>query len=339
MKKLLPAAGRAGRTLLAALVTTALLAACGGGGGNGSSSGEPTSPQATAPSITIQPQAVAAAVGGTAQFSVATSGGTQPISYQWQRDGADIAGATGASYTTPVLSAADNGASYRVIVRNAAGSVSSAAAVLTVTPASPTPGTASACYDDKLRDTPGASYEVAFRTTYSDRAAVDTSVETGLVSGPVSFNGHQAYEYTQTTLYDGVVAAVYKYYGRRTGPEERTEYGFTYGLDAGTVSVSTPYAPPVVDGSYGLAAGQSLRLSYVHTPDLTVTFTGIEAVTVPAGTYSACRFRLDSSTPAYANQRWILVGTGVVIKEVQSQPGLGSVTLEATAIKVNGTTR
>ena len=92
-----------------------------------------------------------------------------------------------------------------------------------------------------------------------------------------------------------------------------------------------------VNGAYGLQPGQSLTLSYSHTPNLKVTFTGIESVTVPSGTYSACRFLLDSTSPAYANQQWMLVGTGVVIKEIQSQPGMGSITIEALSVKVNGT--
>jgi hypothetical protein len=51
----------------------------------------------------------------------------------------DIPGATGALYTTPLLTAADDGAEYRVIVRTAAGAavVSETVIVQVVEPGSP----------------------------------------------------------------------------------------------------------------------------------------------------------------------------------------------------------
>ena len=84
--------------------------------------------------ITAQPANRTAAVGQTATFSVAATGSPQ-LSYQWRKGGAAIAGATAASYTTPLLAAGDNGASYTVVVTNPVNSVTSAAAVLTVTAA------------------------------------------------------------------------------------------------------------------------------------------------------------------------------------------------------------
>src|SRR5207245_7381997 len=52
--------------------------------------------------------------------------------YQWQKNGANIAGATAASYTTPVTTTADSGSTFRVVVTNTAGMVTSSAATLTV---------------------------------------------------------------------------------------------------------------------------------------------------------------------------------------------------------------
>jgi hypothetical protein len=83
------------------------------------------------PTVTQQPQAVGAVAGQTAQFSVAATG-SAPLAYQWRRDGAPIAGATAATYTTPALTLGDSGARFSVLVNNAAGSVTSAEAVLTV---------------------------------------------------------------------------------------------------------------------------------------------------------------------------------------------------------------
>src|SRR5207245_1367763 len=70
--------------------------------------------------------------------------GTAPLSYQWQKNGANIAGATAASYTTPVTTTADSGSTIAVVVTNTAGTVTSAAATLTVNaaPVAPTITTA-----------------------------------------------------------------------------------------------------------------------------------------------------------------------------------------------------
>lgn len=85
----------------------------------------------SAPGITQNPQSQTVAVGGTATFVVVASG-AEPLSYQWQRDGADIAGATATSYSLGPVQASDDGAGFRCRVSNASGSTTSAAATLTV---------------------------------------------------------------------------------------------------------------------------------------------------------------------------------------------------------------
>ena len=82
------------------------------------------------PAITTQPAAVTVAEGATATFT-ATATGTR-LSYQWQRGTTAIAGATGATYTAPATTAADDGATFRVVVTNSVGSVTSSAATLSV---------------------------------------------------------------------------------------------------------------------------------------------------------------------------------------------------------------
>src|SRR5213082_793772 len=85
-----------------------------------------------APTITTQPASQTVSVGQTATFTV-TATGTAPLSYQWQKNGTAIGGATAASDTTPATTAADNGDQFTVVVSNAASSVTSNAASLTVT--------------------------------------------------------------------------------------------------------------------------------------------------------------------------------------------------------------
>ena len=87
---------------------------------------------ASAPTIAAQPADLTVSQGQAAVFRVEASGAA-PLSYQWQRNGADVPGATRATFelTSPTL--ADNGATFRAVVRNASGSVTSRAARLTVT--------------------------------------------------------------------------------------------------------------------------------------------------------------------------------------------------------------
>lgn len=124
--------------LIYVVALCSMLFACGGGSGSGSGS----EPPPVSPSITTQPANQTVNVGQTATFSV-TANGTAPLSYQWQKGGVAISGATSASYTTPATQSSDNGTTFTVTVTNAAGSVSSNAATLTVTTTIPPPTTLS----------------------------------------------------------------------------------------------------------------------------------------------------------------------------------------------------
>jgi len=85
----------------------------------------------TAPSVTTQPASQSIAVGQPATFKVVASG-TAPISYQWQKNGTAISGATAAIYTTPATTSVDNGETFRVVISNPVGSVTSSSATLSL---------------------------------------------------------------------------------------------------------------------------------------------------------------------------------------------------------------
>ena len=86
---------------------------------------------ATVPAtITASPASTTVNAGQSATFAVAAFG-SAPLSYQWQKDGAALAGATAATLALTTVTAAD-AASYTVVVTNSAAAVTSAAAVLTV---------------------------------------------------------------------------------------------------------------------------------------------------------------------------------------------------------------
>ena len=99
-----------------------------------------SAPAAVAPSIVTQPASVTANVGSTATLAVGVDG-TGPFSFQWRRDGVNIAGATSAVLTFNSV-ALPNAGSFSVVVTNSAGSVTSSNAVLDVsaaaTPTAPT---------------------------------------------------------------------------------------------------------------------------------------------------------------------------------------------------------
>ncbi len=97
--------------------------------------------QSALPALVEAPRSVLVRTGQTASFSATVAGAPAPT-LQWQTRAANAVGAwtnvgsgTGAttdSYTTPTLSAADNGTQYRVRASNALGSAESAAVTVSV---------------------------------------------------------------------------------------------------------------------------------------------------------------------------------------------------------------
>lgn len=84
----------------------------------------------TPPIITTQPRTLVAQTGTSVTFSVSATG-TTGFTYQWRKNGVNIAGATGAIFTLLGVSAADAG-NYDVIVTNTLGAVGSSLAQLVV---------------------------------------------------------------------------------------------------------------------------------------------------------------------------------------------------------------
>jgi hypothetical protein len=84
----------------------------------------------SAPFIVVPPQNEAVLLGDDATFAV-TAGGTPSPGYQWRFNGANLAGATSASYTRTDAQAS-HGGGYSVVVSNSLGSVTSVVANLSV---------------------------------------------------------------------------------------------------------------------------------------------------------------------------------------------------------------
>lgn len=83
------------------------------------------------PSINTPPASQTVAAGASVTFSVSATGAPTPT-YQWQKDGSPITGATSASYPIPSTASSDAG-DYTVVVTNSVTSVTSSTATLTVT--------------------------------------------------------------------------------------------------------------------------------------------------------------------------------------------------------------
>ena len=136
------------------------------------------------PTISQQPVSTSVRATKTVTFSVTATGAQ--LTYQWKRNGTNINGATG-----PTLSfTADNshnGATHTVVVTNAAGSVTSTGAVLTVIPCTATDATCNGddedCNgvndDDYVVTCQGASRQVCTNGTVVSSACGDSNVCNG----------------------------------------------------------------------------------------------------------------------------------------------------------------
>ena len=83
------------------------------------------------PVITSQPKNQRVHVGETATFKVLATG-TPPLTYQWTKNGTEIPGAVAAKYTTPPVTAQDDGSLFAVTVSNSGGSITSRSVTLFV---------------------------------------------------------------------------------------------------------------------------------------------------------------------------------------------------------------
>src|SRR5947208_5290238 len=153
-----------------------------------------------APRITVQPANQSVTTGQSASFSV-TATGTAPLSYQWQKHGSAISGATSTTYTTPPTTSVDNGAQFDVVVSNSLGSVTSAAATLTVTAASPVKiattslpnGQVQVAYSATLQATGGTTPYTWSVASGSLPAALSLGSTSGTISGTPTTAGQASF--------------------------------------------------------------------------------------------------------------------------------------------------
>jgi pectate lyase len=107
-------------------------------------------PPPTAPTIVTPPVSQTVEEGDNAGFSVVAEG-TFPFTYQWHKDGAAIDGAAGSTLSLQNVQTSD-AAAYTVLVANAAGSVTSDPAVLTVEEEPPPPPPSANALRERIAD-------------------------------------------------------------------------------------------------------------------------------------------------------------------------------------------
>jgi hypothetical protein len=245
-----------------------------------------TSGGGTAPAISTQPANATVNVGHTATFTVVATG-TPPLYYQWQKNRVNISGASGATYTTPAVVSGDDGEKFDVLVTNSYGSVTSAAAALTVnstatlqsiavTPPSPSVAvgstqqfTATGTYSDSSTGdiTTGVTWSssnTAF-ATIGPNTGLATGVAAGTTQISASLSGVVSPNDPLTVIANGLPATdvVTHHYDRfRTGAN-------THEIILTTASVNSATFGKVAEFSVdGQIDGQILFLNQVAFPGL-----------------------------------------------------------------------
>jgi glucose/arabinose dehydrogenase len=171
------------------------------------------------------PSSVAVCAGGPASFST-TPGGTGPFAFQWRKDGNAIPGATASSYAIAAALPGDAGA-YSVSVTGACGTLTTAAATLTVNNSvtASAPASATVC----------AGSPASFSTTAGG-------------SGPFTFQWRK-----DGTPIPGATASSYSI--AATAPGDAGDYSVTVGGSCGTLT--TPAATLSVNLAVSASAPES----------------------------------------------------------------------------------
>ena len=115
-------------------------------------------PAPVPPTITSQPTSQTVTEPESAAFSVVATGAA-PLTYQWRRNAVNMLGETNAGLTLATTTVADSGV-FDVMVSNVAGSVTSAPATLTVTPAPQPPSITTQPANQTVTAPAGATFSV-----------------------------------------------------------------------------------------------------------------------------------------------------------------------------------
>ncbi|MDO3387522.1 hypothetical protein QWI17_16895 [Gilvimarinus sp. SDUM040013] len=190
-----------------------------------------------------------------------------------------------------------------------------------------TTGDARQCFNPELsaEDTHIIS---EYRATDSASGGVINFTYDQTIHGLTTFNGNQVRYAVSDTVATGVAPSRSTTTSYFTVDESNSrseaagvEVEVTSPINSTTVTSNSPFMLT----RYDLSAGQSHSQTYTSSTQVmgidittsinfTRTFTGFEDITVPAGSYSACRFDIDQD--GELTTRWVAVGSGIELKVV-----------------------
>ena len=295
--------------LLAALAALISLCACAGTVGVNSDPGSGHgAPGPGSPSISLQPASQTVAVGETATFSVTATGSPAPT-YQWQNaaTGANISGATSASYSIPSATVGESGSKFQVVISNSAGSLTSAVATLTVD------------------TTPGFSTQPASITVNAGQPATFSVTATG--SAPLNYQWERG-----TTNISGATSASYT-----LSSPSASDNGATFRVvvtnavgnaTSSSATLTVDYAPSIT----AQPANQTVLVS--QTATFSVTATGNPAPTYQWQNAATSANIAGATSASYTTPATMIADSGETFQVVVTN-SVGSQTSHAATLTVN----
>jgi hypothetical protein len=274
---------------------------------------------AVAPSITSQPANQTVTAGKAASFSV-TATGTAPLTYQWKKNGADIGGATSASYATPATAASDTNAKFTVTVTNSVSNATSNAATLTVDVP------------------PSITTQPASRTVNAGQTAAFSVTATG--------TGTLAYQWKKNgAAISGATSASYT-----TPATAASDNGASFTVtitgtagnvtsNAATLTVSIPNTPPSIStqpASKSVIAGQTATFSVSATGTAPMTYQWNKGAAAISGATSASYTTPGTTTADNGAQFTVTVTNGA--GKITSNAATLTVTAATATLNASQTT-
>jgi hypothetical protein len=264
------------------------------------------------PSITMQPTSQTVTAGQTASFSVAATG-TAPLSYQWNRNGAGISGATSSTYSTPATTSSDNGAQFTVVVSNTAGTVTSSAATLSVTAAAVPPSITTQPTNQTVTAGQVAMFSVSATGTaplsyqWRKNGTAITAASSSSYSTPATTSSDNGAQFTVVV----------------------SNSAGTVTSSAATLTVNAAPVPPSITtqpASQTVTAGQTAAFSVVATGTAPLSYQWYRNGTVMSGAVSASYTTAATTSSDNGAQFTVVVSNTA-----------GSVTSSAATLTVNAT--
>jgi hypothetical protein len=196
--------------------------------------------------VTVQPRDTTVQEGSPVQFVIVATGDTV-LTFQWQRNGTAIAGATTASYSIATTSLADSGVAFRCIVSNSAGKDTSRTAVLYVRPLPPTQYLASPPAGSNNQPVAPVLFwhPIPGVSSYQLQVSTDSTIATGLIvnDSTITDTSYQVHGLAYVTRYFWHVKAI------GTGGAFSLAWSFTTNVGP----AATPMMASPMNGTAGLA--------------------------------------------------------------------------------------